>query len=72
MRCFSWRTVRQERRYQLCAQLVSDSREVSIEVLRVNILATLEAQRAIDLLQQRRTALIYAANTGQIDVWALS
>ena len=27
-----------------------------------------EAQRAIDLLQQRRTALISAAVTGQIDV----
>ena len=27
-----------------------------------------EAQRAIDLLQERRTALISAAVTGQIDV----
>ena len=29
---------------------------------------TIEAQRAIDLLQERRTALISAAVTGQIDV----
>jgi type I restriction enzyme S subunit len=29
---------------------------------------TVEAQRAIDLLQERRTALISAAVTGQIDV----
>ena len=29
---------------------------------------TAEAQRAIDLLQERRTALISAAVTGQIDV----
>ena len=33
---------------------------------------TTEAQRAIDLLQQRRTALISAAVTGQIDVTGLS
>lgn len=33
---------------------------------------TVEAQRAIDLLQERRTALISAAVTGQIDVRALS
>jgi len=31
---------------------------------------TAEAQRAIDLLQERRTALISAAVTGQIDVRA--
>ena len=31
-----------------------------------------EAQRAIDLLQERRTALISAAVTGQIDVRALA
>ncbi len=29
---------------------------------------TVEAQRAVDLLQERRTALISAAVTGQIDV----
>ena len=34
---------------------------------RLDILTT-EAQRAIDLLQERRTALISAAVTGQIDV----
>ena len=33
---------------------------------------TAEAQRAIDLLQERRTALISAAVTGQIDVRAIS
>lgn len=33
---------------------------------------TLEAQRAIDLLQERRTALISAAVTGQIDVRAFA
>jgi type I restriction enzyme S subunit len=32
---------------------------------------TTEAQRAIDLLQERRTALISAAVTGQIDVRGL-
>jgi type I restriction enzyme, S subunit len=31
-----------------------------------------EAQRAIDLLQERRTALISAAVTGQIDVRPLA
>jgi type I restriction enzyme S subunit len=31
-----------------------------------------EAQRAIDLLQERRTALISAAVTGQIDVRAIA
>jgi len=36
-------------------------------VARVDVL-TSEAQRAIDLLQERRTALISAAVTGQIDV----
>ena len=33
---------------------------------------TAEAQRAIDLLQERRTALISAAVTGQIDVRQLA
>ena len=33
---------------------------------------TAEAQRAIDLLQERRTALISAAVTGQIDVRQVS
>jgi type I restriction enzyme S subunit len=33
---------------------------------------TAEAQRAIDLLQERRTALISAAVTGQIDVRAVA
>ena len=35
-------------------------------------LLTAEAQRAIDLLQERRTALISAAVTGQIDVRAIA
>ena len=33
---------------------------------------TAEAQRAIDLLRERRTALISAAVTGQIDVRAIA
>ena len=37
------------------------------ELLKFDTL-TAEAQRAIDLLQERRTALISAAATGQIDV----
>ena len=37
------------------------------EVAKFDTLTT-EAQRAIDLLQERRTALISAAVTGQIDV----
>jgi type I restriction enzyme S subunit len=37
------------------------------EVATIDVLTT-EAQRAIDLLQERRTALISAAVTGQIDV----
>ena len=40
---------------------------IRIESLKFDTL-TAEAQRAIDLLQERRTALISAAVTGQIDV----
>ncbi len=40
---------------------------IQSETAKLNTL-TLEAQRAIDLLQERRTALISAAVTGQIDV----
>ena len=40
---------------------------ISIETAKFDTL-TAEAQRAIDLLQERRTALISAAVTGQIDV----
>jgi type I restriction enzyme, S subunit len=40
---------------------------VDSELLKLDTL-TAEAQRAIDLLQERRTALISAAVTGQIDV----
>jgi type I restriction enzyme S subunit len=40
---------------------------LSAELLKFDTLAA-EAQRAIDLLQERRTALISAAVTGQIDV----
>ena len=39
----------------------------SMKLLRFDAL-TAEAQRAIDLLQERRTALISAAVTGKIDV----
>jgi type I restriction enzyme S subunit len=45
---------------QICALL--NSRLQEFDTL------TAEAQRAIDLLQERRTALISAAVTGQIDV----
>ena len=41
------------------------------ETAKIDTLAT-EAQRAIDLLQERRTALISAAVTGQIDVRQLT
>lgn len=41
------------------------------ETDRLDTLAA-EAQRAIDLLQERRTALISAAVTGQIDVRQLT
>ncbi len=40
---------------------------LATELLKSDTL-TAEAQRAIDLLQERRTALISAAVTGQIDV----
>ena len=40
---------------------------LSAETDRLDTLAA-EAQRAIDLLQERRTALISAAVTGQIDI----
>jgi type I restriction enzyme S subunit len=42
---------------------------ISTETAKFDTL-TAEAQRAIDLLQERRTALISAAVTGQIDVRA--
>jgi len=49
-----------------------DEQEVIVEFLDTEIAKfdtlTAEAQRAIDLLQERRTALISAAVTGQIDV----
>ena len=44
---------------------------LSHETVKLDTL-TAEAQRAIDLLQERRTALISAAVTGQIDVRALA
>jgi type I restriction enzyme S subunit len=43
------------------------ARFISEELAKFDTL-TAEAQRAIDLLQERRTALISAAVTGQIDV----
>jgi type I restriction enzyme M protein len=57
------------------ARLVMYGQELNPEsyarTTKFNTLAT-EAQRAIDLLQERRTALISAAVTGQIDVRQLS
>ena len=44
---------------------------LAVETARWDSLIT-EAQRAIDLLQERRTALITAAVTGQIDVRGLA
>ena len=41
--------------------------EISNETAKFDAL-TLEAKRAIELLQERRTALISAAVTGKIDV----
>lgn len=49
------------------AEQVEILREVETESTKFDTL-TAEAQRAIDLLQERRTALISAAVTGQIDV----
>jgi type I restriction enzyme S subunit len=49
----------------------TEQREINSYVDRVSKefdTLTAEAQRAIDLLQERRTALISAAVTGQIDV----
>ena len=43
----------------------------SVQVGKLDLL-TEEAKRAIDLLQERRTALISAAVTGQIDVRGLA
>jgi type I restriction enzyme S subunit len=49
-----------------------EEQEQIIEFLKLELAKfdtlTAEAQRAIDLLQERRTALISAAVTGQIDV----
>ena len=50
---------------------MEEQREIATHVdLSFAVIDTLtaEAQRAIDLLQERRTALISAAVTGQIDV----
>jgi type I restriction enzyme S subunit len=57
-----------------CPPLDEQSRIVSHldEQLRMMDTLTAEAQRAIDLLQERRTALISAAVTGQIDVRQLA
>lgn len=55
----------------VCVPPLSEQAEISdqlvSELARFDTLIT-EAQRAIDLLQERRTALISAAVTGQIDV----
>ena len=55
----------------LCVPSVLEQRAICVflrtETTKLDTLTT-EAQRAIDLLQERRTALISAAVTGQIDV----
>ncbi len=53
------------------AEQNSISDHLRIATLNIDTL-TAEAQRAIDLLQERRTALISAAVTGQIDVGHLA
>ena len=59
------------RRYRFAFPPLSEQLEIAnflaVETARFDAL-TAEAQRAIDLLQERRTALISAAVTGQIDV----
>ena len=54
----------------LIPPLEEQKRIVSLLQSELSVFDTLttEAQRAIDLLQERRTALISAAVTGQIDV----
>jgi type I restriction enzyme S subunit len=59
------------RRYRFAFPPLSEQLEIASfldrESVRFDTL-TAEAQRAIDLLQERRTAVISAAVTGQIDV----
>ncbi len=59
------------RRYRFAFPPVSEQLQIAtfldVELAKFDTL-TAEAQRAIDLLQERRTALISAAVTGQIDV----
>ncbi len=56
-----------------CVPPIDEQAEIAVfldsETAKLDTL-TAEAQRAIDLLQERRTALISAAVTGQIDVRA--
>ena len=59
------------RNYDLSEPPIKEQREISLfldEQTQSFDTLTAEAQRAIDLLQERRTALISAAVTGQIDV----
>ena len=64
-------TGEQLRKYRFPKPPVSEQKEIvaflETELAKFDTL-TAEAQRAIDLLQERRTALISAAVTGQIDV----
>ena len=64
-------TGEQLRKYRFPKPPVSEQKEIvaflDTELAKFDTL-TAEAQRAIDLLQERRTALISAAVTGQIDV----
>ena len=59
------------RKYRFPSPPISEQLEIAkfleTELAKFDTL-TAEAQRAIDLLQERRTALISAAVTGQIDV----
>ncbi len=68
-------TGEQLRKYRFPKPPVSEQRAIAqhleAESAKFDTLTT-EAQHAIDLLQERRTALISAAVTGQIDVRAVA
>ncbi|WP_422929148.1 restriction endonuclease subunit S [Singulisphaera sp. PoT] len=62
------------REFLICRPPISEQKQIIVhinnETTKIDTL-TAEAQRAIDLLQERRTALISAAVTGKIDVRGL-
>jgi len=60
--------MRTERTFSQCARRKPAGKPALRRTQPQGCTLTAEAQRAIDLLQERRTALISAAVTGQIDV----